>query len=435
MRKSSYLSLPAAALLALSPVQPAAAQDGNTLLKAIVGGVITGIVVNELTRDRDRGRERDIDVFSTQNRPLRPAPPEFSVTGPAVGGIGGVRDVQRALTFFGFDAGPVDGVLGAQTEAAVRGYQQWMGYPVTGRLSERGHAALLAAWSEARAGVGARIYYDSMGPRALLEPARLEALNNPPEAAPAPVVPPPVVTGPGRNLPAPPREIGPAPSPAPAPATGGTEVSVLPPPQAESGSLAGFCAHPSVAGLNVTLATMNDPRDALDQSFCQARAAAIARSDALAREVANVSARQIAGQCAQLGPVMEPHLAALEKESRARVVTGVREFAQASGTDREALARTARICLGTGYDDEQLEVALGAALLLVALDEPAYGELLGHHLYHGFGVARSEPKALEWWLYSTDEVAAGADPGFGRNTRQAELVDAAVYRLSQGPLR
>jgi peptidoglycan hydrolase-like protein with peptidoglycan-binding domain len=435
MRKSSYLTLPVAALLALSPVRPAAALDGDTLLKAIVGGVITGIVVNELNRDRDRGS----DVVSTQNRPLRLEPPaDYAPEFPREAPGGAVRDVQRALTFFGFDAGPADGVIGARTEAAVRDYQQWMGYPVTGRLSERGHAALLAAWSEARAGVGSRLYAGSMGPRALLEPARVEALatvTDPrSETRPAP---PPQENGPAYNLPAPPRELGPAPDPGPdtGPADGGVEITTLPAPGEEPGSLAGFCAHPSVAGLNVTLASMEDPRDALDQSFCEARAAAIAQSDALAREVANVSARQIAGQCAQLGPVMEPHVTSLATRPRGEVVAAVRDFAEASGTERAALARTARICLGTGYDDEQLKVALGAALLLVALDEPAYGELMGHHLYHGFGVARSEPKALDWWLWSTDEVAAGADPGFGRDSRAAELVDAAVYRLSRGPLR
>ena len=43
-----------------------------------------------------------------------------------------VRDLQEALKALGHDPGPVDGVFGAQTETAVRAFQQAREIPVDG---------------------------------------------------------------------------------------------------------------------------------------------------------------------------------------------------------------------------------------------------------------------------------------------------------------
>jgi peptidoglycan hydrolase-like protein with peptidoglycan-binding domain len=43
-----------------------------------------------------------------------------------------VKDLQEALKTLGFDPGPVDGVLGAQTENAVKQFQQAKEIPVDG---------------------------------------------------------------------------------------------------------------------------------------------------------------------------------------------------------------------------------------------------------------------------------------------------------------
>jgi peptidoglycan hydrolase-like protein with peptidoglycan-binding domain len=50
------------------------------------------------------------------------------------------KALQRGLTRAGFDAGTPDGVLGPQTEGAIRAYQRANGLPVTGAPSR----ALLA---------------------------------------------------------------------------------------------------------------------------------------------------------------------------------------------------------------------------------------------------------------------------------------------------
>jgi peptidoglycan hydrolase-like protein with peptidoglycan-binding domain len=48
-----------------------------------------------------------------------------------------VRTVQRSLNDRGFDAGPVDGQWGPNTEAAVREFQQANGIAQTGNLDPR----------------------------------------------------------------------------------------------------------------------------------------------------------------------------------------------------------------------------------------------------------------------------------------------------------
>jgi peptidoglycan hydrolase-like protein with peptidoglycan-binding domain len=46
-----------------------------------------------------------------------------------------VREVQSSLARLGYDPGPVDGAMGPNTAAAIRGYQQQNGLLVDGRAS------------------------------------------------------------------------------------------------------------------------------------------------------------------------------------------------------------------------------------------------------------------------------------------------------------
>lgn len=54
-----------------------------------------------------------------------------------------VRALQDALNIAGFDAGPVDGIFGARTDAAVRAFQMHAGLSVDGMVGPNTWAALL----------------------------------------------------------------------------------------------------------------------------------------------------------------------------------------------------------------------------------------------------------------------------------------------------
>ena len=53
-----------------------------------------------------------------------------------------IRRAQERLHAAGFDAGPLDGLLGVRTTDALRGYQHAQGLPVTGRLDDATRQAL-----------------------------------------------------------------------------------------------------------------------------------------------------------------------------------------------------------------------------------------------------------------------------------------------------
>jgi len=54
-----------------------------------------------------------------------------------------LRAAQLYLTFGGFDPGPVDGVLGSRTRAALIDFQNQQGLPATGEVDDAVLAALV----------------------------------------------------------------------------------------------------------------------------------------------------------------------------------------------------------------------------------------------------------------------------------------------------
>jgi peptidoglycan hydrolase-like protein with peptidoglycan-binding domain len=48
-----------------------------------------------------------------------------------------VRSAQQALQAKGMDPGPVDGIVGPRTQAALRAYQRDQNLPQTGRLDDQ----------------------------------------------------------------------------------------------------------------------------------------------------------------------------------------------------------------------------------------------------------------------------------------------------------
>jgi peptidoglycan hydrolase-like protein with peptidoglycan-binding domain len=71
----------------------------------------------------------EVPVLDTEAKPeeLMPA---FSVTDPVI-----VAHVQRGLGSLGFLHGPADGVAGEATAKAIRNFEVYYNYKVTGRIS------------------------------------------------------------------------------------------------------------------------------------------------------------------------------------------------------------------------------------------------------------------------------------------------------------
>jgi peptidoglycan hydrolase-like protein with peptidoglycan-binding domain len=63
-----------------------------------------------------------------------------------------VREAQERLKEAGFNPGPVDGQLGAQTKSAIKQYQKAHGLPQTGQLDEDTREMLMAQKTETAPG-------------------------------------------------------------------------------------------------------------------------------------------------------------------------------------------------------------------------------------------------------------------------------------------
>ncbi|MEQ5871820.1 peptidoglycan-binding protein [Sagittula sp. NFXS13] len=59
-------------------------------------------------------------------------------------------EAQQALSYYGFDTGPADGVFGSQTRAAIRARQAARGTPATGEFSRAGLGNLLEQYRSDR---------------------------------------------------------------------------------------------------------------------------------------------------------------------------------------------------------------------------------------------------------------------------------------------
>ena len=381
--------------LSLSPVQVMA---GNDFLPGlIIGGIIGAGIANE--NNRNRGTHR-----GTTPRTGIPRTQE-------------AREIQAALNFFGFPAGAVDGQIGRKSRAAISSYQAYMGFPVSGYLTDFEKDFLLTSHQRAALGgpvVSQVLATSSEGNRALLLYYRDELSGATTAAAPAPAPEP-------------------MPEPEPEPTNG------LPTFFGTQGgpSLAAYCnnvnLNVSANGGYATAASMSPPDTVLGEQLCLARTYAIARGDNLIGTVQGVTPQQIQVQCESFGPTMREYVASLSLKPAETVIDDVSSFLLSTGMAPDALADTARICLSVGYRTDNNDVALGSALLLTALGERPYGELMGHHLDLGFGVSQRTDLALNWYNMALDAVDGGAPAVFGSgDPARTSLIRNAAYAMSNG---
>jgi len=397
-----------AAALAMTPAERAEADAGEFIGGALLGGII-GYAAGQNQGQRTR---------TTTTRVVRPGIPSTQQG----------RETQTALNYFGYDAGVVDGQIGPGTRSAIERYQASMGYPVNGReFASYQFDFLMDGYFWATQQGGAQ-QTGLRGPQ-LLYAYRDRMQGGPVQSgAPAPQVQPPattVIVNPGQTQ---------------APATA-AQTGQMPNLFANSQprmSLANACnavmLQTSSNGGYVTLATMSDPAQALSEQFCVARTYAMAQGEDLMGQITGLTQAQIAEQCAAFSTMLSGEIDRVSSVGAGPLTTEMQQFAAGTGIAPDDLAATSRVCLAVGYTQDDMRMAMGSALVLVALGEPAYGELLGHHLRQGFGTTNRPDLAAGWYDASITALEQGATPAFmpGQPERAA-LLRAATMQTGGGP--
>ncbi len=431
--KQFTMTCAAASLMAIPATKATA--DSRDFAAGIVAGVIGSAVVRNANKPKRVVRKSTTRKYK--------AKPKISNAARAQN-----REVQTSLNYFGFPAGSPDGVLGRNSRAAISNYQAHLGYPATGQLTQYERDFLLQSYHRAIAGGAATtqaIAGNPLGPKGLLNQYRDQAagvttaVTTQPAVTPLPstatvvAVQPQVVQ---------PKVLQPQvlPTQPVATAVATTGGAALPNflGTTEAQSLASHCNQVMlIASTNgyTTQANMTDGASVLREQICLARNYAITQGDQMAASVKGFTPQQIEAQCAGFGTALSPLVASLAVKPADQVTNDVNQFVQTSGMAPAQLAGTAKICLSVGYRKDNMDVAVGSALLLATVGEPVYGELMGHHLSQGFGVTQRADLSQAWYEMGLSAVEQGATPVFnpGDQNRTA-LLRRAVFNPTSSSL-
>ena len=82
-----------------------------------------------------------------------------------------------------------------------------------------------------------------------------------------------------------------------------------------------------------------------------------------------------------------------------------------------------------------MDVAIGSALLLTALGEQVYAELLGHHLMQGFGAAQRVDLAEDWYQLGISSDRGRPAAGVRAGPARADRADQARRCSGSCPIR
>lgn len=404
------------AAVALSPITaaPASAQDARD----VIGGLLIGGVIGAAIANANQPRPRVVTPVQPQPQPgARPQQPQQPrIVRPAIPATQAGRQVQTALNYFGFDAGFVDGQVGPSTRRAVERYQASQGYPINGRSFPEPQAQhLISAYQWASNGGAAQT---GLRGQPLLGAYRQVLAGVSP-------VPTPQVTQPAPNTTV---IVNPATTtivPAPGTAPQITTVATSAPTGGDVPNLFAGASTPVLSsrcdavalqgqanGGMMTLGNLSNPGFALSEQFCTARASAVNQGHDLTQAITGLSYADITAQCEGFATAVAAQTALVGTLSPQQAVGSAQGFAFTTGIPQAELAGTARVCLGVGYGADNMEMAMGSALMLVASGEPAYGELLGHHLREGYGVTANGSSAQDWYNISLTAVEAGAPAVF-----------------------
>ncbi|MEL6586071.1 MAG: peptidoglycan-binding domain-containing protein [Pseudomonadota bacterium] len=219
---------------------------------------------------------------------------------------------------------------------------------------------------------------------------------------------------------------------APAAAAPATHATALPNFGAATAQVASLSSHcgkvnllTATRGGFVTLATGGDNAVALAEQFCLARNFAIDTGEQMVANMPGTTMDMVRDQCAAFGPAMTAQLAALSGSARDDVLQSTSSFVLGTGMTPDQLRTTATLCLSAGYSADNMDVALGSAMLLVSLGSAPHAELLGHHLQDGFGTAERPDLARPWFDMAIDALKNGVQPIFAPN--QSDRTDLLIW--------
>ena len=102
-------------------------------------GVVSSLVAMAAVIGHAVGPATGLAASETSAKPLPSGPSDRRSAAPEARFI---RDAQKTLRDLGYPAGPVDGIVGPRTRAALTRYQRAEGIPVTGRLDTETMARL-----------------------------------------------------------------------------------------------------------------------------------------------------------------------------------------------------------------------------------------------------------------------------------------------------
>lgn len=341
----------------------------------------------------------ECDILSVdRGRSCRPHPPPH-LKQKHVRPDTSIRRSQIALSYFGFPAGTPDGFMGIQTRLAIRDFQGFMGFPVTGQLNDHERIVLMEAYDRAQSG-GAREFLKVLqteGPRGILR-----ALN-PTENVRAPVPYSP-------HLP-----------------------PVLPkvPPTPAERSITDYCTTVDrrvLATGHLAGPAFADPAQALDEQFCAARSYSIRRAQKLFRNDRDATSSEDRQKCEKLAEIMAPILDTLETTDPTQTIATVETFAGRFAAPQSQLRGIGEACLGIGYQADDAHVVMAAAMLLLGAGETAYAEVFAHHLRLGLGVPEDPARAMAWYSTALDALDNGATPAFwpSQSAERIRIIRAAL---------
>lgn len=324
------------------------------------------------------------------------------------------RQVQRALNYFNYPVGTVDGSIGPNTRNGIRNFESAMGFTADGNLDDFERNFLLGSYQRAQTGAQVPPYsqiFAREGTQGLLRTYRDEQ----------------------RGIPTPgPNDVAqPAPDQTPTPATPGLpDFGAADAPA--MASLNNHCNEIQVLtntnGGLTTLATMSDPELTMNEQFCLVRTTAVAQSANSMATISGYTDADFVQQCEGLGAYIAPQVASLDNTAPDVVQQNVVSQLESSGMTTERLRNVGVICLGIGFREDRSDVALASALIMVGIDEPAYGEVIAHHLREGFGATASPQQADVWMDLAISGLEGGATPAFlpNQSSDRIALLRAAM---------